>query len=427
MIPSTTKLVTLGNAHKADADGEKSRARCRQIEEDVRWSIESMRKSSAQILAQSAAVSGVVAAAALDAVKAIWAAILNLLRYLARLFGVKLKEQEKQEFAGSNSDAAGAGAGAGADKAFSDLSSDKAAAEIQNLVTTAADLPAVHADAFMRALEFAGIHGSELALLDMSRQPGFADHAKSMDICLDHCLKNVKGALDRLDMQVVQASIGRANAAQMFAATQEPPILTEDLIKIQRHALEKGLLNSEQVAVTEELLQADDTMKAVAAHRQVIVEMTMLIVGQASASGVDLAPYASVLARIGGADWESKVSAAADSLTGEPVVVTASPDSAKTSVGVSQSAINASMTAVEEVDAAIDSNSEAAIQARNDAQKAVAAFFNVEPDTPLNAPSGALTAVAAARERLLKAALEAAKFHQSFDADSADDSADCDK
>lgn len=410
------------------ADGKAAHFRAKADAEDLSRTIESMRKNSATIMAQGMAAGAAVAAACMAALKAIWATILNILRFLARLFGAKLKSDESNGIARTELSAASKDAATALESA-PEMSPDEAADVAQELLQAGQTMSLADADGFMRALEFAGVCGADRALLDLARQPQFINRSGALDALLSNCLEGVITALDGLDTHIINAVQERASAAQTFANAHKSPILTEDLVQLQRHALAKGFLSSEEALAADRLLKADDAMLAISAHRQVIVETAMLIAGQVSAAGVLLAPHAATLQRIGGANWAARVSSASEALDGQPELIVGVED--LTSIPPDLRDVKDSvMKSVEAVDAEIDFNSESAEIARQSAQQTVAKFLlgisspsSLTPQTSSALPPAVVPGPIApltASQRLRIAAQEAAKFNPPTDDDQLD-------
>lgn len=391
-------------------NGTDSRSRTNEIAAEAARAIESMRKSSAKIMAQGITAGQAVGAASLEVLKAIWAAVLNLLRFLARLFGAKQQQAAAQTDSPSTEPAS---------LINSESMLTANADEAQSLLKAAQDLPRPALDSFMRALEFAGVSGADRALIDIGRQPEFLNKSAALDAYMSSCLAGVITAIEKIDMHVVSAAHERAVAAQVFASSFKPPILTEDLVRIQRHALQASQLNDDEKVCAERLVKADDAMHAVAAHRQVIVDSTMLIASQAAGQGLELTPYAAQLQRVAGHEWAAKVANAAEMLNGLPEAVPAvqTPTSP-----LAPSVDNAAMNSVEAVDAQLDANSDAAVLARK--TKIVTEFLSGIPGTTVAAaPTTHLTIA----QRLKKAAEDSVKHNPVSDDDQFDGHAEQEK
>ena len=298
---------------------------------------------------------------------------------------------------------------------------EAAADEAQNLLKAANDLPPAELDAFMRALEFAGVSGADRALIDIGQQPDFISKAVALDAYMANCLAGLKLAIEKIDMRLTETAHGRAAAAQAFARNFKPPILTADLVRIERHALLTGQLNPDEKLSAELLIKADDEMLAVSAHRQVIVDSSILIASQAANQSFELTPYTEQLQRIAGLDWAAKVAHAAEMLLGQPEAVSTVPLSAGTPADTASSTVqNSEMNLVEATDAELEANSEKAAFAL----LKVTEFFSDMPHgpSPASVPPAAndLSSTLSLAERLRKACKDSTKNNALPDEDPTD-------
>lgn len=391
---------------------DSARARTKATYDETVLAVDSMRKCSAKILAQGAAAGGAAASLILEMIRAIWQAIFNILRFLANLFGVKLKQAEADAEAQADADAS-VKASVMPDGLASSFVSDEVAAKTQSLLQAAMDSPAVEADAFMRALEFSGIASADQALLDFARQPSAITAAEGMDLFLANYLRAVTAALDGLDEHFVKASHERAASARPFVDLYVPPMLTEQVVALQRHALGGGFLSPEDVVKTERLIKADDAMRAVSAQRRLIGDMAMLFASEVASKGVLLEPHTATLERIGGPNWVAKFHAAGEALDGQPQGVETVAIVVPLAVPVvSQQMKDEAMRSVDAIDAAIDANSDLATKAARAAQD-VTNFFAGVPGSSVATPDTNPSARLSMADRIKLAAAEIAKSNPS--------------
>lgn len=374
------------------------------VKADALTAIESMRSNSNKIVSYGASLGGAVGQACMDAVKAIWEMMLSILRFLARLFGAKLKEKT------ADSEVASSDSVASKKPALTNV--DEFAQQAKEIVTSAATGPQLHA--FLRSLEFAGLSDADLALVEFARSPSNMRGSQSCEAVLSNCLQRIAGSMDKLDEMAMQANMERASAADYFSSRYEPPILAEALVSMQRLALAKGLVPEVDLEAAQRLVKADEQVSLVEAHRQVIVGNTMLVTAQALVADASIEPYVAALQRIAGGVWGQKLEEARDMFrvaanipASELLAVHANElDVAASTAAMSSS--GADIAALDRVDADLSTNSVSAEAAKRAVKEFLSGIPGVDKGEDLPAvddPSSpdATGAPVSAAERLRRA------------------------
>lgn len=297
---------TTVSGYAQGAPGAQSRSAA--LGQDAVRAIESMRQNSKKILAMAVSASSAAANAALEAVRAIWAIMMAILRFIARLFGVKETATQKQ----AETDFA-----AGAPHSPESLSAavDAAADAATQNVATATATPSANADAFLRALEYAGVAGADAALLDIVRKPELLATAKAPELMVQAALGKAGQAMSNLEVMFLKASAERADAAASLSGQHTPPVVTNDLVMLYRKTLADDAVGAEQKDQVLRLIQSDDALKAIKGHVEMIQGVMVFVAASALNEDVDLSLIAHAMKRIAGDDWQEKVKSARESLS----------------------------------------------------------------------------------------------------------------
>jgi hypothetical protein len=330
--------------------------------------IASLQASAKKLMASAAAGSASAAKAAADAANSIMAMIMAVIRFLARVFNLKQAPATGATDAAeadSTSPAAAPGSGP----------VDDMAREANTLIDAAVAAKSPEGDAFLRALEFAGIAEADKALLNFARDPQALAESPAPDVLLATVLAKAEAAFAAIQSKVVQLQTERAESAAGLAADFEPPLLVADLVKMYRKNPDLGMAIEKSEEINR-LLKADDSLAAATAHQSMVSQMTLLVASAAKAAGVDLLQHSHSLHRLVGESWGDKVS-----------------EFAMNSVE--------SRSAAPVVGEVFDESSDVTDQAR----QAAAAFLST-----MKAPAKAPGAPSTPMERLRQAALAAAKL-----------------
>lgn len=288
-------------------------------------SVETLRQRSISLL-QSAGAAGVAAAEAmLNAVRAIWEAIMAILRFLARMFGVAQAKADKDV----DTDGEDATKATVADKVSSQIKKVEASAdEAKSQISNAPKAGVNEGNAFLQALQYAGLDGANAAMHGFVQDPQAFAQSKAPERMIEAALNQAAIAMESLDKKSFLAQQVRAESAAHFNGHFLPPLLVDDLIAQVRQVSKVDSLAESDKPAASTLLQADDALKAIVAHKKMIGETLALAAAAAKKAGAELAPHADLMERVAGPDWSEKVAeflnhlaAKPDPTPGEPVAM----------------------------------------------------------------------------------------------------------
>lgn len=259
---------------------------------------ESLRLMSLKALKDAGAVGGSIGAASLEAIKAIWEAMLALFRWLARVFGNKPRVAE------GASDTSGKSAKEMLDSPESQV--NLAANEMKDTIAAAEALPPEQADAFFKALEYAGLSGADASFLKFVQSPDALKNAKAPAEMLVAALTKADVALQALQPMLFQANADRAEAATKLSHHFSPPLNVEDLVDVFRS--NRNQLSEADLPAVDALIAADDKLKAIVGHQALIRESMLAVTAAAHEAKADVTEHSDLLSRVLGDDWAPLVS-----------------------------------------------------------------------------------------------------------------------
>lgn len=306
--------------------------------EDALRALASLHASAKKALAAATAAGAGVAKAAEYVIQAILAMIQAILRFVARVFGMD-RGQAPAAVADKGSPDQSA-------SAVSALTvSDSMESEGAKFIEAAAAAKSPDGDAFLRALDFAGIAEADRALLNFVRDPNTLGNSSAPDALLAAALQKSEIVFAAIQTKVLQLQTERAQSAAELSKDFEPPLLIEDLLGMYRKNRELGLESPAKKSAIDRLLRADDDLGAATAHHAMVTEMIVLVAGAANTAGVDLMPYAGRLQRLAGESWMERVfevkstaSAADAALKVEPVPAKTAPSDAAATATAAEAA-----------------------------------------------------------------------------------------
>ena len=274
--------------------------------------VEDLRQMSLKAVKNAAELGGKAGAASLQALQAIWELIMSLIRWLARVFQLRSASADK----------------AGKEAKSAENLVDDNAAEVANTLKEAAELSANDAAAFAKTLEQVGLDSS---LSKFVQQPGALKDAGAPQTMFLAALTKAEEGLATVTPQFLLVSRERAAAADALSGTFNPPLITEDLVKVCRAGkLSKTPYSPEELAKIDALIAADDKVNAASGQIKHIKESVLVFTTLALNAGVDVGQKGDVLTRIFGAEWRSLVSTTNDEMSSKdaPLAAAAAPAAA---------------------------------------------------------------------------------------------------
>jgi hypothetical protein len=173
-------------------------------------SVETLRQKSIRLLQSAGAAGGAAGEAMLNAMKAIWAAIMAILRFLARLFGVPEAKANKDAVEDETNATL-------ADKVNSQIKKvETSADEAKNQISNAPKAGVNEGNAFLQALQYAGLDGASAAMHGFVQNPQAFARSKAPERMIEAALNQAAIAMDSLDKKSFLAQQVRAEAAAHF-------------------------------------------------------------------------------------------------------------------------------------------------------------------------------------------------------------------
>lgn len=284
--------------------------------------VASLKATSDSLLKQSANGALTVTQAVLDAIRALWQFIINIVRFLARAVGMPRPATNASDEAGiastkrsavdtgADTEASKPGMASASDVAQTQSLVAKSAAEMMDTIDTVDTEQTPATDAFMDAIAFSGLGEADAALIRFANDPESFKTSTGPEQVLMAAFKTAALAVESLQEKLLHAQAERAKAAEALVDKFSHPLLTEDLVNIYRGNTKLAAASGEDQSKIEQLLAADDSLQLVAGHQKLIVETLAGVAHSAQASGVELDTHHALLARVLGADWKSVVLAA---------------------------------------------------------------------------------------------------------------------
>lgn len=289
-------------------------------------SIRRLKEISRKLMEQTRKIGPASGEATVKAIMAVWAMVMAILRYLGKIFGSKKNQAAPAETSAEADDdfakpkvTSSPTPAAAAVQPRPESSAVKAAAvlpenainemasEAQSLLKTMQDQP--QAGALLQALNYAGIDDAAF-MLEWVEKMGDPSALKGPAHVIDAALSKGLEALTALEEHTLLARSVRTQEAAKLSAKFASPMLLEDLVSLYRTGLEKGRISSADMTTATALVQADDALKNILGHSNVIRETLTVAAASAQKAGVDLEDKSVLLKQVLGADWAKKIDAA---------------------------------------------------------------------------------------------------------------------
>lgn len=256
--------------------------------------IRSLKKTSDEVV--SGGLLANAQGAASDVLAAVWNMIMNILRAIARLFGRNFEPP----MAGHRADLSGDDA---ADSVAVANAVERSSEQALDLISDAVAEGSPEGDAFLAALQYAGVDDLNKALLSAARSPNelikFSDPVQVME----SILKSASSALSAINASIDQYRVDRSSIGEQVKIEMgTPKLFLDDAVSILRKADRSGLS-----VAAEKLLEIDDSMKKALSHRETIRGTMSLMLASAEKQGIEIeASDASIKACLG-TDWRADV------------------------------------------------------------------------------------------------------------------------
>jgi hypothetical protein len=272
-----------------------ARVRARQsMGRSASQAIRSLKKTSDEVV--SGGLLANAQGAASDVLAAVWNMIMNILRAIARLFGRKFEPP----MAGHGADLTG---DEGVDSAAVANAVERSSVQALDLISDAVAEATPEGDAFLAALQYAGVDDLNKALLSAARSPSELIKFSNPVQVMEAILKSAGSALAVIDASIDQNRVDRSSLGEQVKLEMGTPnLFLDDAITILRKADRSGL-----PAAGEKLLEIDNSMKKALAHRETIQCTMSLMLASAEKQGIEIeASDASIKACLG-TGWRAGV------------------------------------------------------------------------------------------------------------------------
>ncbi|PKO59377.1 MAG: hypothetical protein CVU24_15425, partial [Betaproteobacteria bacterium HGW-Betaproteobacteria-18] len=256
--------------------------------------IRSLKKTSDEVV--SGGLLANAQGAASDVLAAVWNMIMNILRAIARLFGRNFEPP----MAGHRTDLSGDEA---ADSVAVANAVERSSEQALDLISDAVAEATPEGDAFLAALQYAGVDDLNKALLSAARSPNelikFSDPVQVME----SILKSASSALSSINASIDQYRVDRSSLGEQVKIEMGTPnLFLDDAVSILRKADRSGLS-----VAAEKLLEIDDSMKKALSHRETIRGTMSVMLASAEKQGIEIeASDASIKACLG-TGWRADV------------------------------------------------------------------------------------------------------------------------
>jgi len=256
--------------------------------------IRSLKKTSDEVV--SGGLLANAQGAASDVLAAVWNMIMNIFRAIARLFGRNFEPPMAGDRAALTGDEA-------ADSAAVVDAVDRSSEQALSLIGDAVAEATPQGDAFLAALQYAGVDELNKALLNAARSPNelikFSDPVQVME----SILKSAGSALSAIDASIDQHRVDRSQLGEQVRLEMGVPgLFLDDAVAILSKADRDGLS-----AAAEKLLEIDVSMKKAMAHRETIRGTMSLMLASAEKQGIEIDASDTSIKACLGAGWRADV------------------------------------------------------------------------------------------------------------------------
>lgn len=284
------------------------------LAQSVVETLEDMRQASKKLAISALQMGGELGRLCLAVLEGIWRMIINMIRALASIFGMKRgsandSRQDTREDVAQH--APNPFAAVSAKKQASENGSHVPAAidatvqEAQSLISTVSEKTSESDNnAFLSALRYAGLNNTDAGFLSYLQEDGIFSNAVESDSMLKRGFLSANDALSSLDSQIVSTQASRSHVASILAQSHNPPIHVSDLVKFYRANLKYA--PPADLSNIQQLIAADDELVVLSAHKQMIRESMLLMSFAAENTGIDTSHLDALKTSVLGHDWPER-------------------------------------------------------------------------------------------------------------------------